>query len=197
MTKPEKEAGDILDPILATFRARLQAMVGAHAVTAYLRGSAQMIEYGRTILTDRPVFFEGPPMQQAIAYANKHCAQLVTNMDIETKDRLAKVIGDAIQNKRGVDGLGRDIRAEFEDMSRARSQVIARTETCDALEQSFMDRSKAIGITGKEWITHDPCPICAANEAEGIVPLSHVFSSGHDRPPVHPNCVCALAPVML
>jgi hypothetical protein len=75
--------------------------------------------------------------------------------------------------------------------------MIARTETADALEQAFMDRSKAMGVTGKEWITHDPCPICEENGAEGVVPIDHIFSSGDERPPAHPNCRCALAPVMI
>jgi len=74
--------------------------------------------------------------------------------------------------------------------------MIARTESADALEQAFMDRAGDMGINGKEWVTFDPCEICEANEAEGVVPLDHVFSSGDLRPPAHPNCRCALAPVM-
>jgi SPP1 gp7 family putative phage head morphogenesis protein len=200
MPSPEKEAEEILDPILVTFRTRLQAALLNHAVTAYLRGSAQMVEYGRTLTTDRPIYFEGPPMQQAINYANKHTAQLVTKMDVETKDRLAHVIGKAIKDKRGVDGLARDIRREFQDMTKYRSQLISRTETADALSQGSYERMKGIGATGKQWITvgdDKVAPECLGNEAEGIVPLDHVFSGGVSRPPQHPNCRCTIAPAML
>ena len=107
------------------------------------------------------------------------------------------VIENGIKEKRGIPGLARDIRKQFEDMSRSRAEMIARTETADTLEQAFVDRSKAMGVTGKQWVTHDPCEICEANEAEGVVPIDHVFSSGHERPPAHPNCRCALAPVMM
>jgi hypothetical protein len=76
--------------------------------------------------------------------------------------------------------------------------MIARTETCDALEKAFMDRAEEMGIEGKEWVTGgEPCEICEENESEGVVPINHVFSSGHERPPAHPNCACALAPARL
>jgi len=156
-----------------------------------------MIQWGRTKLTDRPVYYEGPPIQQAINYANKRCATLVTQMNQETRDRLAKVIGDAIKEKRGIPGLARDIRKEFDDMTKYRSELIARTESCDALEQAFMDRADDLGITGKEWVVVDPCPICEENEAVGVISVDQAFPSGHIRPPAHPNCRCALAPVMI
>jgi len=192
---------NFLDPILAAFTDSLQARLNGFVVTAYLRGSAQMVSWGRT-KGGLPKLYEGPPMQEAIDYATKHCATLVTGLNEETKARLAEVIGNAIEEKRGIDGLARDLRAAFksmtgDEMTPGRAQMIARTETCDALEQAFLDRADDMGITGKEWITYDPCEICADNEAEGIVPIDHVFSSGDDRPPAHPNCRCALAPVML
>ena len=191
------DVDNFLDPILAAFSDSLQARLNGYVATAYLRGSAQMVQWGRTKLTDRPIFFEGPPMQEAIDYATKHCATLVAGLNEETKARLAKVIGNAIEEKRGIPGLARDIRNSFDDMNKARSEMIARTETCDALEQAFLDRADDMGITGKEWVTYDPCGICEDNEAEGIVPIAHIFSSGHERPPAHPSCRCALAPVML
>lgn len=190
MVTARDEIGDLLDPILAVFRTRFQTMLAGHAVTTYLRGAAQMIEWGRTKLTDRPIFFEGPPMRQAIDYAEKHAARLVTRVSQETKDRLAELIRNGIDEKRGIDGLARDIRREFDDMTKYRSQLIARTETCDALEQSFMDRSKAMGVTGKEWVTTDPCPICAENGDAGAIPIDEEFPSGHSRPPAHPACMC-------
>ncbi len=193
MPGPEKEAEDILEPILAVFRTRLQAIIMGHAVTAYLRGSAQMIQYGRTILTDRPIFFEGPPMQQAINYANKHAAQLVTKMDTETKERLAKVIGDAIKEKRGIPGLARDIRKEFDDMTKYRSELIAKTETRDALFHASQERMEAMGITGKEWVLGSGgrggnCEDCKANTAVGVISVDEEFPT--PQYDIHPGCTC-------
>lgn len=188
---------DFLDPILSAFTNNLIIRLNGYLATAYLRGSAQMVEWGRTKTTDRPIFFEGPPTQQAINYANNRTATLVKGLNEETRNQMRGVIERAIKEKRGIDGLARDLRKQFDNMKKVRAETIARTETADALSQSFLDRAKDIGITGKEIVTGDPCPICQANAAEGIVPLDYVFQSGHTRPPFHPNCACALAPAMV
>ena len=190
------DSDEFMDYLLTAFRARLLAdLIGRH-VAVYLSGSAEVMTWGVTKM-GIPIAYEGPPIQAAIKYAREHCAQFVTEMDEKTKKLLAQTIADGIENKRGIDGLARDIRKQFEDMTRTRAQVIARTETADALSQSFLDRAEDMGITGKEWIVAEPCEICQGNSDEGIVPIDHIFSGGVDRPPQHPNCRCALAPSML
>lgn len=192
----ENDLDEILEPIIRVLQTSLKAIIEAQLVRAYIIGDKELIYWGMT-KGGIPIAYEGPPMDQAINWARKYCAQLVTKMDDETKNRLAQAVAEAIENKRGISGLAKNIRDEFDNMTKFRSKMIARTETCKALEQGFMDRAKDIGITGKEWVTFDPCEICAANEAEGIVPIDHVFSSGDDAPPAHPQCRCALAPVMI
>ena len=160
-----------------------------------------MVQWGRTKTTDMPIYHEGPPMQDAINYASKRTATLVKGLNDETRDQMRTVIQNAIKDKRGVPGLSRDLRKQFTNMSKVRAEVIARTETCDALEQSFMDRAKDIGVNGKEWIwTGDSgdwdCQ-CEDNAKAGPIPLNEPFPSGDMRPPAHPNCRCALAPVIL
>lgn len=34
------------------------------------------------------------------------------------------------------------------------------------------------------------CPVCLDNAAEGFIPLSRPYPSGHMAPPIHPNCRC-------
>jgi hypothetical protein len=46
-----------------------------------------------------------------------------------------------------------------------------------------------------QWLVFDPCKICAQN-ANQIVNIGQQFPSGDQRPPAHPNCRCALAPVI-
>ncbi len=191
------DINDFLDPILRMFSDELQIRIQGYLATAYLRGSAQMTSWGKTKLEGKPILYEGPPMNQAINYASKHTATLIKGLNEETTERMRITISNAIKEKRGIDGLARDIRKGFDDMSKVRSQVIARTESADALEQSFMDRSKDMGVTGKEWVVTEPCPICEENGNAGVIPINDLFPSGDLRPPAHPNCRCALAPVML
>jgi len=184
-----------IDTLLRVFHHELESRLLGHLTSAYLRGSAQMVEWGRTKTTDRPIFYEGPPIVDAMEYARKHCAVMVTKMDEETKRQLAQVISEAIENKRGIPGLTRDIKSQFADMTRYRAEMIARTETCDALEQAFMDRSEKLGVNGKRWIVTDPCPVCEALGDVGTVPIDYDYAQdGHEgldttRPPAHPNAV--------
>ena len=186
-----------IDPILRVFENDLKYRLNGYLVMAYLRGSAQMVQWGRTKTTDMPIYYEGPPVQEAINYASKHTASLVKGLNDETRDLMRNTIEKAIKEKRGIDGLARDLRKSFDNMSKTRAETIARTETCDALEQSFMDRAKDMGVSGKELVVTDPCPICQANGDAGAIPLDQAFPSGDMRPPAHPNCRCALAPVMI
>jgi len=189
-----------LEPMVRVLSEALTATIEGHLVTAYISGDRELMTWGMT-KSGIPIAYEGPPMEQAINYAKKHGAKMVTNMDEETKRRLAKIVSDGIKNKRGVAGLARDLRGEFKDMSKARSLVIARTETANGLETAFMERSKAMGVTGKEWLFFGgECGICADCAGQGKVPIDFEYSHlGEDpkRPPAHPNCQCALAPVML
>lgn len=191
------DVNGFIDPILRAFTDNLIYRMNGYMVTAYLKGSAQMIQWGKTKTTDMPIYYEGPPMQQAINYAKKRTATLIEGLNAETRERVRGVIENAIKEKRGVDGLARDLRNQFDNFGKVRSKVIARTETCDALEDAFMDRAKDMGVTGKEWIVTDPCPICEENGKAGAIALDKPFPSGDMRPPAHPNCRCALAPVMI
>jgi len=193
------EWDDWLEPLIRAFQADLLYRVNSHLAGIYLAGSAQMMSYGRTKL-NLPVPFEGPPIGQAVEWANKYCAQLVTRLDEETKKRLAKVISDGIANKRGVDGIARDIRKEFKDMSKRRAVTISQTETNQALSQASMDRMHDMGVNGKEWIVDGDertCPICMGNAAQGVIPIDQLFQSGHMQTPGHVNCRCATAPARL
>jgi len=191
------DSDKVLDPLLVAFKRKFGAEIAGQLAEIYISGQAEMISYGKTKL-GIPIAYEGPPIEDAIKWADKYGAKLVTQMDEETKRRLADVISNGIKNKRGIPGLSRDIKKSFSDMSRFRSQMIARTETANALSQASLDNMKDMGIDGKEVVTGgNPCEICQGNAAEGVIPVGQAFSSGHDRPAFHPNCECALAPARL
>jgi len=187
----DKDIENTLDPLIGTFNKTLITKVEGELTTIYVSGDAQMVEWAG-------VPYEGPPAKQAVSFAKKRGAELVTHMDDETKRRLANVISDGIESKRGIPGTARDIRKTFTDMTKYRSELIARTETANALGEAFTDRGKGLGVTGKEWVwPGGKCNICAENEAAGVIPFDQAFPSGHTTPPAHPNCVCACAPVMI
>lgn len=193
------ETRNILDPLLATFADSLTTMLNGQLVEIYISGQAEMITWGKT-KGGIPIAYEGPPISQAIDWAEKHGTTLVKGMDEETKKRLAHTISQGIENKRGIPGLSRDIRNTFTDMSRHRGQLIARTETASALSQASLNTMDDMGIEGKEWITAGDDLVseeCLGNEAEGIIPVNQGFSGGVMAPPQHPDCRCTIAPARL
>jgi uncharacterized protein with gpF-like domain len=189
----------VLDPVLAHFQGVLEMELAGEIAEAYLRGDAQMMAWGRT-KAKIPIAYEGPPIQRAVDWSAKHAARLVTEMAEETKRKLAKVISDGIKNKRGIPGLARDIRGQIGQMTKYRSELIAKTETANALGEAFTDRGNAMGITGKRWVTIGDDKVsdgCLENEAARDIPFNQAFPSGDMTPPRFPGCRCAAAPVML
>ena len=195
----DKDIDNILNPLLASFSKKLGADISGQAAEIYISGQAEVISYGKTKL-GIPIAYEGPPPSKAIEWAGKHGATLVKGLDEETKSRLARVISNGVKNKRGIPGISRDIRGSFSDMSKYRSELIARTETANALSQASLDSMADMGIEGKEWVTAGDDLVsdeCLGNEAEGVIPVNQSFSGGVMAPPQHPDCRCALSPARL
>ncbi len=193
------ETESIIDALIKAFASGLITTLEGHLAEIYLSGTAEMVAWGKT-QKGIPITYEGPPVKRAVSLAKKQGARLVTQMDEETKRRLAQVISDGIKNKRGIPGISRDIRKSFIDMSKYRSELIARTETSSALSQASLDKMKDMEIEGKEWITAGDervSPECSGNEGEGIIPRDQMFSGGVMAPPQHPACRCSLAPAIL
>jgi len=194
-----KDIDNILNPLLKTFSEPLTATIDGQLAEVYVSGQAEMITWGKT-KGGVPIAYEGPPISQAVDWAKDHAAKLVTQMDATTKERLALHISDGIKNKSGIPKLSRDIRTQFADMSKYRSELIARTETANALSTASLDSMEDMGINGKEWVTagdSDVSDECLANEAQGVIPVGDAFSSGASAPPEHPDCRCTLAPSRL
>jgi len=190
------ETDSVLDPLLASFESDLKFSLNGWMAETYLSGQAEMITWGKT-KGGIPIAYEGPPISHAVDWAKQHSATLVTQMGEETKRRLALTISNGINQKRGIPGLARDIRNTFGDMTRYRSQLIARTETAFALSSASLDSMADMGIEGKEWVTVGDSRVsaeCQANAAQGVIPVNEPFQSGAMAPPQHPACRCALAP---
>lgn len=135
----------------------------------------------------------GPSGERAADFATTSAGTLVTGLDETTLEALQDAISTGIEERLGVDGLGRLIRSTVMDMTVKRAQVIATTEMNRAFSTAALEKMAGIGIEFKRWFpVDDPCPVCEDNEAEGAIPVNQVFSSGDDAPPAHPNCRCAV-----
>lgn len=109
-----------------------------------------------------------------------------------TLDQLGNLIADGVTRGDSTATTATAIRGLVGD--RARAEKIAQTETARAITVATLDSYQANGVTGREWLLSDgACPLCEENEADGVIALDDEFTNGD--PPVHPFCVCAIAPV--
>ena len=70
--------------------------------------------------------------------------------------------------------------------------VIAQTEMSRAVVQSELAQYRDSGVEMLEWLVADPCDECAANEDVSPISIEESWPSGDA--PVHPNCMCDIAP---
>ena len=115
-----------------------------------------------------------------------------------TLEKLRKTLAQGVANGEKIPSLASRVSAVYDEGKGYRAVRIARTETIASSNQGALQAYDQSGvIKKKEWIAEsDACDICLAIEARGPVKLHNSFSGGFDCPPAHPNCRCAVLPVI-
>ncbi|HWY79521.1 MAG TPA: phage portal protein [Candidatus Sulfotelmatobacter sp.] len=134
---------------------------------------------------------------RAMDYLNEHALENTNSYSDTMKEDIALEVQQGVEQGQSVDGIANTIGNFFDDQSDYRAERLARTETIDAYAQGNLEGYRQSGVvTGKEWLPDESaCPICQANQDDGVISLDDSFSSGDDAPPAHPNCECALQPI--
>jgi len=108
-------------------------------------------------------------------------------------DRIGTALADSIAAGFSPGKAAKIIALKVSDPARA--LTIAVTEQNRAMSLASMQNYKNYGVEKVEWSGANPCDLCAPNEGQ-VVALGEQFESGDTEPPVHPNCRCALLPVI-
>jgi ParB-like chromosome segregation protein Spo0J len=143
----------------------------------------------------------GQVQHSAVDYAEQRSADLVTDIDETTRDRLRAVISNGLET-----GQSRDeILAGIEDMKafgEKRAELIADTEIRMANGQGRLAGYKAARDHGvdleKQWVTGaESCDECIENEEAGPIPLDENFpGTDTETDPGHIRCDCSTTTVM-
>jgi SPP1 gp7 family putative phage head morphogenesis protein len=110
-----------------------------------------------------------------------------------TINDIGNSIADALEQGLSANQAAKLIKRNVASSSRA--LMIAITEQNRAMSAATINRYREMQIGEMEWEVSDPCPKCAQN-ANQVVPIGGTFNSGNTQPPAHPNCRCALLPVI-
>jgi SPP1 gp7 family putative phage head morphogenesis protein len=117
----------------------------------------------------------------------------IKGMTDTSLERLTNTISDGLTKG---DSVQTTAKAALEDLgSTARAEMVVNTEYATSMTEANLETYKEAGVEQLEWMAEgDACPECEENEAAS--PLA----AGDDWPngdvPVHPNCRCAIAPVV-
>lgn len=136
--------------------------------------------------------------------AAERLRQLLNDADItirsvaETRfEEMAEVLADGVERGASAGQLARDLRGVLEAPQWA--ETVAVTETARAMSAATQATYQANRIEKKLWMLAPDqrvCPVCKGNAGQGAIPTTDRFSSGDAFPPAHPNCRCALMPVL-
>lgn len=76
-----------------------------------------------------------------------------------------------------------------------RALTIAQTEMTRAVVEANYQVYAETGVEYLEYLVADPCDDCSENLAASPIPFGEEFPNGN--PPVHPNCMCDIAPYVV
>lgn len=135
-----------------------------------------------------------------LAGEGRGLAALLSDADVTIKsvadgyfDRMAESLAEGVANGDSINTIATSLKDLLSDPDRA--EMIANTEVARAMTVATADTYAENGVSEKEFLTDsDPCPDCEENEQTGAIALDDEFPNGD--PPVHPNCQCALLPVV-
>lgn len=190
----------IWDEIAAKTLPEMQRAVFSAEVDGVVAGADQLRKVLPFDLSKKPgtTFNLANPRAVRWFMDNGGSVDKIKGIQATTGDSLKRVIGTALDEGWSYGQTSREIQKLYDGpISRVRAQRIAVFETGSAYEQGnklFAESLVDDGIEMQEmWVTSHDSKVRdehAANEAEGWVPLGHVFSSGHTEPPTDPGCRC-------
>ena len=122
---------------------------------------------------------------------------LAKGINETTTNAIRDQLSQAMNLGEGIPQIADRIESVFDEATGYRSQMIARTETIAASNYAAEEGYSQSGVVeGKEWLTAPGCCEACEDVNGEIVGLNEPFSSGDMFPPLHPNCLCCVLPVI-
>lgn len=148
-------------------------------------------------------------------YIDDRIERLAIDTNEQTRKALTQSIAQGVKDGENLTKLRNRVREIYDYATNTRSELIARTEAIAASNEGALEAYRQSPlVTGKEWsANYGACDVCQSLDGK-IVELEKNFadkgetlSSGDEKivvsyehlthPPLHPNCRCALLPVII
>lgn len=130
-------------------------------------------------------------------YFAERAGTVSRGIDEETDKQLRASLTEGINDGENLYQLMNRIEDIYSAAAGYRAERIARTESATSASFASQQAWLQSGVVDEnEWMVDgNPCPICESNDGMVAV-IGEAFLSGDDGPPAHPNCECALLPVV-
>ncbi|MFZ5501678.1 MAG: minor capsid protein [Candidatus Micrarchaeota archaeon] len=181
---------DELDRTIQALRAQTGSVYLGGVDQALALGSATAERIGARLgLTLAPI------PHQAALMLHQSVLSLAGDVDFELAQRIKGEVvrgilsGESVAKvRRRIVGTGLDTEGTPFRNATKRAEAIVRTETVRAFNQATVERYRDENeIVGYQWSAHyDACPACLELNGE------YWDKGKEERPPLHPNCRCAL-----
>ena len=145
------------------------------------------------------------PNLRARAYAKKHAAEAVTQINDTTRKEIARIVSDGVKSGASYNDIAKAIKSKFEEFAVPspqkhipnRAVLVAVTELANAYCEGNAQVGDYLQSNGvkmmKAWQTLEDDRVsdgCKENEQAGWIPIDKEFPSGHMHPPRFPGCRC-------
>ena len=145
------------------------------------------------------------PNLRARAYAKKHAAEAVTQINDTTRKEIARIVSDGVKSGASYNDIAKAIKSKFEEFAvpspqkhiSNRAVLVAVTELANAYCEGNAQVGDYLQSNGvkmmKAWQTLEDDRVsdgCKENEKAGWIPIDKEFPSGHMHPPRFPGCRC-------
>jgi len=180
-----------------------QGLRRAHDQIAKAQGGYGYDDRGRRVklpaLAPVESAFLEPVHADAAAMSYTRSFQDLQNVTEAMDTQISRTLSTGLLNGQGPMEMARQMVRDVDDIGINRARMIARTETIWSYNEAALNMFESAGVEGValdvEWSTagHGVCERC--QELEGQVYTIEEARKSH-HPPLHPNCRCALIPVV-
>lgn len=118
---------------------------------------------------------------------------IINGINRTTLNRIGTQLADGLNAGDSRKQMAERLRPVIDDSERA--MMIAGTEMSAATVQASLDLYRDSGVEMVEWLVADPCDLCSENLAQSPIEIGQQWINGD--PPVHPNCMCDIAPYVV
>lgn len=145
------------------------------------------------------------PNLRARAYAKKHAAEAVSQINDVTRKEIARIVSDGVKSGTSYNDIAKAIKSKFEEFAVPspqkhipnRAVLVAVTELANAYCEGNAQVGDYLQSNGvkmmKAWQTLEDDRVsdgCKENEQAGWISIDKEFPSGHMHPPRFPGCRC-------